>query len=158
MLKFKNRWQDLSVFQDRKAQIVAGVFTRTSSLMIQLQSYVVQNKLSGNPLHRVTGVLASSVHAVPTKVEGEKIIGAVEAAGGPAWYGKVHETGGLNPFDILPTRKRVLRFMRNGEEIFAKVVHHPPLPARPFMEPSLDEMKAQIIAEIQRAFDDALRD
>lgn len=157
-IKFVDRVEDMEIFRNRGARIVASVIAKTDELMFRLQSQIVQTKLSGDPLHRRTGTLAGSVTVVPAEVRGDKLTGAVEAAGGPAWYGKVHETGGLHPFDVLPTRKRVLRFMVDGQTIFARIAHREPLPARPFAEPSLDEMREQIVQGIQAAFDRALND
>lgn len=158
-IKFVDRVEDLSIFRDRKAEILAGVFTKTSELMIRLQAHVVTQKLSGQVLRRITGVLASSVQAQPTRVEGDRVIGEVTAGTGPSnVYAWTHELGGSHDFTIVPTKAKVLRFLStSGEEIFRRSVHHPPLPARPFAEPSLDEMRETIVQEIQRAFDDALK-
>lgn len=156
-IKFHPSAASISIFQNRGAQIVSALLTTTDRLMIELQSYIVRSKLSGNPLHRVTGVLASSVHAVPTRIEGEKIIGEVQAGAGPSnVYAWTHERGGAGPFDIVPVRARVLRFLRDGQEVFARAVHHPALPQRSFAESSLHEMKEAVVGAIQETFREAV--
>jgi phage gpG-like protein len=155
-IKFTPNWKDISIFKSRKEQIIAKLITTEDRLMLELQSHIVRNKLSGNPLHRVTGVLAGSVTTVPAQLTGNVVRAEVQSSAGPAFYGQIHEFGGKHPFDILPTRAKVLRFVSNGEEVFARAVHREPLPARPFMSTALEEMREQIIASIQEAFDRAL--
>lgn len=157
-IKFHPSAESISIFQNRGAQIVAALVAKMDETMIRLQAHVVTQKLSGQVLHRRTGILASSVRVVPTEVDGAVIRGAVEGAGGPAWYGRVHEYGGEKAFDILPSRAKILRFFADGQTVFARAVHREPLPARPFMEPSLNEMRDTIVAEIQDAFDRALKE
>jgi hypothetical protein len=41
--------------------------------------------------------------------------------------------------------------------IVVKSVHHPPLPARPIGQPTLDEMKGEIVTGLQGAVDETLR-
>ena len=41
--------------------------------------------------------------------------------------------------------------------VVVKHVHHPPLPARPIGQPSLNEMHDQIIAGLQGAVNDSLK-
>lgn len=149
-------FRSISIFRRRGPEIVASLLTRMDRLMIELQSYIVRNKLSGNPLHRVTGVLASSVQTIPAEAHGRTISAGVVSSAGPAFYGQIHELGGKHPFDILPTRAKVLRFVSNGEVVFARAVHREPLPARPFMSPALEEMREHIIVAMQEAFRDAI--
>src|SRR6266850_252537 len=81
--------------------IIAVLIGKLNELMIQLQSYIVTQKLSGQSLRRRTGVLAGSIRYIPATLEGTKIVGGVQGAGGPAWYGKLYEytsaggTGGV---------------------------------------------------------------
>lgn len=82
----------------------------------------------------------------------------VERRLGPAAYGKVHEYGGEQAYDILPSRAKVLRFIKDGQTVFARAVHHPPLPQRSFMEASLDDMKDEIVLAIKVAFRDAIQE
>lgn len=151
--------QDVSLFRLRGPKIIAALVARMDRLMIQLQSYIIQEKLSGQLLHRRSGVLASSVRVVPTVVEGTIVRGAVQAGGGPAFYAAVHESGGQRAFDVYPNPPhRVLRFIAEGEVVFARHVHHPPLPQRPFMESSLNEMRRTIVEGIHEAYFTAIKE
>lgn len=149
-------FENISLFRNRGARILSALVARADALMIQLQSYIVTQKLSGQVLRRVTGVLASSVTTIPAKVEGTTIVAGVESSGGPAFYGHIFESGGARGYDILPTRARVLRFVSDGQVIFTRMVHREPQPARPFMQPSLDEMKDVIVQGMQEALRRAL--
>ena len=40
---------------------------------------------------------------------------------------------GTKPYDIVPKNKSILRFMTTSGYAFSKLVHHPGLPARPFV-------------------------
>ena len=40
---------------------------------------------------------------------------------------------GTKPYDIVPKNKSMLRFMTTSGYVFSKLVHHPGLPARPFV-------------------------
>jgi hypothetical protein len=130
-------------------KIVSVLTVKVSALMLQLSSYVVARKLSGNPLHRRTGILAGSVTTVPTTVSGGVIRGAVESSGGPAFYGAIHEHGGSRAYQIVATKARALRFVMNGKTVFAKSVIHPPAKVRAFMLPSLTENAANIEAQLR---------
>jgi hypothetical protein len=81
-----------------------------SLLMLQRR---IQQKLSGEVLNIRSGKLHGSVNV--EQAAGEDVItGAVNAAAGPAWYGRVHEYGGKNAYDIYPKIKRALAFFGSG--------------------------------------------
>jgi hypothetical protein len=130
--------------------------SKLTQLMFQLQRYIVTQKLSGQILKRRTGILAGSVRAIPATLEGTKIVAAVEAGGGPAFYGAVHEHGGTHAYPIVAVRARALAFMMDGKKVFAKSVMHPAAQMRAFMAPSLAENEANIRAELQLALDQEL--
>lgn len=120
--------------REKGPRIVSALTSKMSALMFLLQSYVVSQKLSGQVLKRRTGALSGSVHVVPTTTVGTKIVGEVTGASPPAGYGWVHELGGSRSFrvKVMSVKGRALSFM------------HPPLPKRPWMAPSQQEMAAQI--------------
>ena len=125
-----------------------------------LASNIVTEKLSGQVLHRRTGILAGSVHAVPVTDAGTTTIhGAVESSAGPAFYGKIHEyrTGGRG-WEIRSVGRRALAFQMSTKQVSAKSVFHPALPARSFMGSSLDESRDQIIRELGQAVADVLKE
>jgi hypothetical protein len=141
-------------------RIIQVLMSKLNELMIQLQSYIVAQKLSGQQLRRITGKLAGSIRYIPTTLEGTKIVGAVEGAGGPAWYGKLYEdtdaggTGGVShSWQITATKARALSFVVDGRRVFARSVTHPAMSARPYMTPSLDENAADIETQLRAALD-----
>src|SRR5258708_4124488 len=136
--------------------IIQVLMTKLNALIFILQSYIVSRKLSGQVLNRRTGVLAGSVRAIPAVLEGTKIVAAVEAAGGPAFYGAVHEYGGSGAYPIVATRARALAFLMDGKKVFARSVMHPPAKVRPFMAPALEENAADIEAQLRVALDEEL--
>jgi phage gpG-like protein len=124
-------------------QLVVAITDKINELMLQLQQHIVRDKLSGQVLHHRSGKLAGSIVNLPVVAKGAQLIGEVVGAGGPAWYGKVHEFG---PTTIVPKTKKYLRFKIGDHWITkSKVV----IPSRPFMGPSLEDMRLKIIDEIQ---------
>jgi hypothetical protein len=113
--------------------------------------YIVANELHGQILKQRSGKLAGSVRMIPAAQEGSSVVGRVEAAGGPAWYGRLFEEGGTGPFDIVPKNAKALRFESGGEVVFAKIVHHPGVPSKPFMGPALEARTPEIVAGIEEA-------
>jgi hypothetical protein len=120
---------------------------------------IMTEKLSGQILHRRTGVLATSVHATPTTIEGTTAIrGGIEAAGGPAAYGKVHEFGAPSAWTIINTKARALSFMLDGKRTYAQRVTHPAMMARPFMKPTALELQETLNASLARAIGDVIKE
>jgi hypothetical protein len=116
-----------------------------------MQGWIVSQELHGQVLKQRSGKLAGSIRMIPATVEGAGVVtGHVEGAGGPAWYGRIFEEGGTGPFDIVPVSAKALRFIgSDGEVHFAKIVHHPGLPSRPFMAPAQEHFRPIIYAGIQ---------
>ena len=94
--------------------MVQALASRLTQLMLKLQQHIVRDKLSGQVLHRRSGMLAGSIVAYPAQAQGSMIIGKVEGASGPAWYGQVHELGGRGAYDIYPKNKKALAFFPQG--------------------------------------------
>jgi len=138
--------------------IIEVLMTRANALMFQLQSYIKSQKLSGQVLQRRTGILSESVRAIPATLEGKTITFGVEAAGGAALYGAVQEKGGKRAYQVVAVNARALSFIMDGRRVFAKSVIHPPLPARPFMRPSLEENQEMIEADLQAALNEAMNE
>lgn len=127
---------------------LARLMAKMNRLVLLLQAKIVGEKLSGQVLQHRTGKLAGSIRVQLAKVEGDAVIAGVQGAGGPAFYGAVHEFGGRGPYTIQPVNKKALRFMMGGKAVFAKMVRHPALPERSFMRSAANEMKEQIQTEI----------
>lgn len=60
------------------------------------------------------------------------------------WYYQFFETGAA-VHRIAPTKRRVLRIPTGEEEIFARAVEHPGMPAQPYLRPALDERSGQAV-------------
>jgi len=131
---------------------------KLDALTHQTASDIVTEKLSGQVLHRRTGVLATSVHATETTNDGTTIRGGIEAAGGPAFYGRFHEMGLDRAWEVMAVKKKALAFMMDGKKTFAKRVTHPALMARPFMKPTAAELQETLNASLARAIGDALKE
>lgn len=129
-------------------------------------SYIVENELHGQVLQQQSGKLAGSIREIPATQEGTSIVGKVEGAGGTAWYGRGYEEEGFAPHDIFPVNAKALRFSApsgrwfagfGGQDIvYAKVVHHPGSPPRPFMAPALAARMPEIVAGIEAAIGEVL--
>ncbi|MGD1210932.1 MAG: hypothetical protein ABR973_06195 [Candidatus Acidiferrales bacterium] len=150
-IKFLSSARNIELMRAKGPKIVQVLFSKVSMLTQMLASYVQQNKLSGQSLTPRSGNLRASVHAVPTEMQGTKIVGAVEAAGGTAFYGKFFEEGGKGAFRIAAKNKRSLMWEAGGSKHFAFAVIHPKIRQLPFMQPSLDENEANIRAELNAA-------
>jgi phage gpG-like protein len=78
--------------------------------------------------NKSTGGLAGSI-MVTVKGGGNK----AEAEIGPTKiYGRIQELGGV----IKPVTAKMLHWVEDGQDIFARVVH---IPARPYLRPAVDE-------------------
>jgi hypothetical protein len=134
------------------SRVVNVLSVKLNALLFQLQSKIVLEKLSGNPLHRKTGTLAGSVRVVPALLQGTSIVGSVTAGCGPAGlYAGVHEYGGSRLYQVLAVKARALAFVTNGKKVIAKSVIHPPAKERSFLRSSLKESAADIKQQLQDA-------
>jgi hypothetical protein len=148
MLKFSFNNSDVRLVENLRAkgpQIIQAVTRKMDELMLWLQAKIVGEKLQGQVLQHRTGKLAASIRAIPATVEGTSVVGAVEGAGGPAFYGRFLEEGSA-PHEIVPVNKAALAFILNGKQVFFKRVHHPGTQAYRFMEKSQEEMRAAMFA------------
>ena len=104
----------ISRLNGRGTAVVRALATRLTRLMLALQRHIVRDKLSGQVLHRRSGKLAGSIVAYPAELSGTQLVGRVEGASGPAWYGRVHEFGGDHEYEIKPVNGRALAFFPEG--------------------------------------------
>lgn len=141
----------LSAVEAKAPEIGSVVAAKMDELDVETVTYIVTEELHGQILNQRSGKLAGSVRPVPASQEGERIIGGVEAAGGPAWYGVIFEKTGAAPHDIVPVRAKALHFFVEGEEVFAKRVHHPGLSTKPFMAPALEVRTPNYLEGIEAA-------
>ncbi len=110
-----------------------------------------------------TGGYASSIHATPTKSDGNKITTSIvtdvmtpvaKSSGKSYNLGFLLENG-TKPHIIEPIDAKVLHFEINGEDIFAKIVHHPGFKSRPHFTPALNKNKRLYEIEIAKAIERA---
>jgi phage gpG-like protein len=139
--------------------IVAAVAAKSAALADQLLT-LVHTKLAGGALQPRSGALAASIGVDGPRIEGDRVVTTL-FAGGDLKYAAIQEYGGVtSPHDILPSRAKALAFLAGGEQVFAKIVHHPGshIPARSYLRSSLAEMAAEIDAQMKAAVIGAVRD
>jgi len=113
-ITFNSTDKRLAAFLERKRpQVVEQLTDTLDTLMLELQRRV-QQKLSGEVLQHRSGKLLGSVTKAPIETSGNKIVGIVSAAGGPAFYGRIQEAGGTRQYDIVPRFKKALAFFPGG--------------------------------------------
>ncbi len=140
------------------AAVVAALAAKSAALADQLLT-LVHAKLTGGVLQPRTGGLAASIGVDGPKVEGARVVTTL-FAGADLKYAAIQEYGGVtSPHDILPSRAKALAFLAGGEQVFARIVHHPGshIPARSYLRSSLAEMAAEIDAGMKSAVIDAIR-
>ena len=126
-------------------------------LGLRLIANVVSNQLSGQVLKRRTGRLAASIArgAKDTRSRFESTdTTATSVVGTNVSYGRTWEFGAHVPaYEIFPKNADALKFVMNGQTIFAKHVNMPArdIKARPYLAPALAAMKPLIIAELSAA-------
>ncbi len=143
----------IAKLQGMSPRLVSALGVKLRALMFQLQSKIISEKLSGQVLHRRTGILAGSVRTLPVTTAGNTIASGVVSSEGPAFYGAINEVGGSHAYKVMAVKSRALAFMLNGKQVYAKSVIRPPLRQRAFMRPSLLESAQTIHDELQRAID-----
>lgn len=148
----------LAEITSRSQRVQEALVSKINQLNTRLQSRIQLNKLMGQVLAYHTGRLFRSVEVIPAQVNGNTISGGVQAASGPAFYGRFHEEGVDHPWEIRPVDHKLLRFLgRDGRYHYAPRVMHPGLPQRSFMASTQEEMKQDFLTEIQQTIYDVLR-
>lgn len=128
------------------------VARKVRALTTNLQRHIVADKLQGQVLNHRSGALGRSIQQQVT-TEGDVTEGRVYSSG-DVKYAAIHEFGGTTPpHDIFPTNGDALAFMMGGNQVFAKVVHHPGsrIPERSYMRSGLFDMSEEIMAGIRQA-------
>lgn len=144
--------------RERAPLIVSAVMRKMDELMLRLQAKIVGEKLSGQVLKRRTGKLSNSIRAIPAVIEanfqGDSIRGAVEGGGGPAWYGRIHEFGGVFNVKARIATHLFGRPLKTPHQIKA---HTADFPERSFMRTSLEEMRGDIFASLTQTVKEELK-
>lgn len=153
MLKVEVRLDAATSALDKIPQeVVDAVAEKVRVLTANLQAHIVADKLQGQVLNHRSGALSRSIQSI-TETSGGVTIGRVFSSG-DVKYAAIHEFGGkTSPHDIYPVKAQALAFMMGGQQVFAKVVHHPGsvMPERSFMRSGLADMADEIVASIREA-------
>jgi phage gpG-like protein len=106
--------------------------------VFRIQHAVVTEKLSGDPLHRRTAVLATSINST-VEDRGSEIVGRV---GTKVRYGEVHEYGGT--FEIPEHERRT----KDGKTTTVRA-HTATYPERSFLRSVLSELRPSVVESIR---------
>jgi hypothetical protein len=104
---------------------------------------MVRNRMSGPTGPGTISVRSGNARRLNERVEikGDRVEGRV---GSPLMYVKWLEEG-TGPYMIFPRVKKALRFVVNGETIFARSVRHPGLKARNMFRDELAAMRPTLM-------------
>jgi hypothetical protein len=104
-----------------------------------------QANLSGRFVKTRSG---RGLRSVRTKVTsaGRDVLGTI---GTPIFYLRLMETG--FPAQVLTTKKKGFTFLRGGELIRVKSIHHPGVAARPWLKTALTESTNDIVLAFDQA-------
>ncbi len=155
----------------KRPRLLEAIRVELDAQDIALQGHIVGDKLQGQVLHHRSGKLGASIRVVSAVIEGNMVSGGVEGAGGPAWYGRVHEYGGT--YSIAATTRRqgrgasgkVLRLLTRGGAVRSSIrsistkpvkAHERTFPERSFMRSSLEDFRQQIIDAVQNKVTEVL--
>jgi hypothetical protein len=138
--------------------VLAAIAAKSAALADQLLG-LVRRKLGGEVLKSRTGALAASIGVRGPDIVDDTVVTTLFSAG-DLKYAAIQECGGVTaPHEILPSRAKALAFLAGGEQVFARVVHHPGshIPERSYLRASLAEMADQIESEMKSAVIDAVQ-
>ena len=139
-------------YLEAKKILAQSVIVSRVDAVNTMMADMVRSNLSGEVLKIGNRKLYDTVRQRPARFLGGNLVSGTVTAGGPeAPYGVYFEEGGLGPFEIIPKFKRVLMFMMEGEKIFAKLVHHPPIPLKPWFGPAVDWASAEMTTQLNAA-------
>lgn len=146
---------DLIARIDKAPEAVRRELTREiTAIVIELEGYIKNEKLSGQVLHVVSGDLRRSIHAVlPVIQTATGVMGQV-AQSGDVKYGAIHEFGGTTPAHVIEaTKGEALHFVMGGKDVFFKRVNHPGsvIPERSYMRSALADKRDSIVDRLQAA-------
>jgi phage gpG-like protein len=145
--------QELEAWLGDLPASVLAVVAATSAVLADELRDLVHQKLTGGVLQTRTGALAASIGVDGPTLTGDQVVTTIYS-GGDLKYAAIQEFGGVtSPHDILPDRAKALAFLAGGQQVFARVVHHPGsrIPERSYLRSSLAEMTGQIEADIKAA-------
>ncbi len=137
---------------------LAAIAAKSAELAQRLLERV-ERKLSGEVLRTRSGALAASIGVGGPTIDDARLVTTLYSEG-ELKYAAIQEYGGVtSPHDILPSRAKALAFLADGQQVFARHVHHPGsrLPERSYLRSTLTEMAADIEAGMKAAVIEAMR-
>lgn len=155
MIEFTVDASQVEAYLDSKAElIVKGLRGELNAETTNLLSYIKDDKLSGQLLHQRSGNLKNSGFSEVTETA-DAMTGNV-SFGATVPYAAIHNYGG--DIDIPAVDGKLMVFERGGATVFTRkhrafTVY---MPARNFMESSLEEKQPEILAGLQSAIDEAI--
>jgi len=147
----------LVTVKTRSARLQLALEEKINELDERLVERIQTQKLLGQVLKYRSGTLFRSINAIPAVSTPSGVIGGVEGAAGPAFYGKFHEQEVDHSWTIEAFDKKALRFLINGKVFIRRMVTHPPLPQRSFVRSAQEEMEPEFITEIEALCASVLR-
>lgn len=130
----------------------AALAEKAEALAQNLLTQVVDANLSGGVLNARSGALRASIQMeVSPKDSG---IDADIFSDGDIPYAAIQEFGGKTAaHEILPDKSRVLAFVMNGKNVFARRVRHPgsQLPERSYLRSALEDQGEEIVGALTQA-------
>jgi phage gpG-like protein len=136
----------LGVLPDR---LRAALAEKADALAQNLFSQVVGVNLSGGVLNARSGALRDSIQVALSQQDDR--IDAEIFSNGDAPYAAIQEFGGKTAaHEILPDKARVLAFVANGKQLFARRVQHPgsQIPERSYLRSALEEQGENILQDL----------
>lgn len=148
----------IATFDRLTVELRAAVEAKLATL-VELVRAKVEENLSGAVLQTKSGALLGALQSGVNSLSGSTVVGFVEIEPGskPEVYGKVHEYGGKDWYEIVPVNKKALAFETNGKKIITDYVFHPPAKKRSFMRSALREMMPTIVAEMEETIASLIR-
>lgn len=148
----------LQGYLERKRSSVVNMLTERVNAVNAMFADRVRANLSGGVLQTRSGKLLGTVQQNDASASGKTITGSVQAGGAEAPYGAYFEEGGTSYYTIRPVNARVLAFMSEGKQIFAKSVNHPPIPRLPWFSPEAEAIAPEMQTQLQDAINEALNE
>lgn len=155
MIEFTVDPSQVEAFLGAKAElIVDSLRGELRGEMLNLLSYIKDEKLSGQLLHQRSGNLKNSGFTETTETP-ETLLGSV-SFGRTAPYAAIHNYGGA--INVPEVTGKLMVFQRDGAKIFTQrhKAFTVQMPARNYMETSLEEKQPEIVAGLQGAVDKAV--
>lgn len=145
-------------------RVVSAARSSLDAWAMELAGYIKAQKLSGDPLHRRSGRLSSSVHAIQSQTADSVSAGAGGGAGVP--YAHIHEYGGVinHPGGTAYFISQLLGghafFVSNASALAASLPRTQPhdinMPERSYMRSAFREKAPDGISQLRAAVKESI--